>query len=142
MTIDHLLNSRVAVERLQLIANNGRAQMTWVPQAPPLSYVRVRLDMNFLRPGKDVPMAVEAGKAPDRIGVCFTNTDSGLKAGDRLKAVPNDVGLIPVPGMFEIRVIPDVAQDYSSGHHIEIQVVEVSQAVAEGVRPFPGGDDS
>lgn len=140
MTLTHLLNSRVAVERLQLSTSNGRAQMMWVPQGAPLNYVRCRLDLSFLRPGKDVPMAVEAGKAPDRIGVLFCETADGLKAGDRLRSVPNDVGLIPVPGTFEIRTIPDVAQAYSTGHHVEVQIVEVAQAVADADRPFPGGE--
>lgn len=139
MTLTHLLNSRVAVERLQLSTSNGRAQMMWIPQPAPLNYVRCRLDLNFLRPGKDVPMAVEAGKAPDRIGVMFCEIADGIKAGDRIRAVPNDIGLIPVPGTFEIRVIPDVAQAYSAGHHVEVQIVEVAQSVAEGAREFPGG---
>lgn len=139
MPISHLLNSRVAVERLQMATHNGRAQMIWVTQPAPLNYVRCRLDLNFLRPGKDVPMAVEAGKAPDRIGVLFAEPDCGLKAGDRIRAVPNDVGLIPQPGVFEIRVIPDGAQAYSAIHHIEIQIVEVAQQMA-APREFPGGD--
>lgn len=141
MTITHLLNSRVAVERLQLLTKNGRAQNLWVEQPAPLNYVLCRLDLNFLRPGKDIPMAVEAGKAPDRMGVLYCEPNAGFKSGDRLRAIPNDVGLIPQPGTFEIRVIPDPAQDYSAVHHLEIQIVEVAQAIADGARPFPGGEE-
>lgn len=139
MTITHLLNSRVAVDRLQLSTKDGRADTIWVAQPEPLNYVRCRLDLSFLRPGKDIPQAVEAGKAPDRIGVLFCEPDAGFRSGDRLRAIANDVGLIPQPGTFEIRVIPDPAQDYSQVHHIEIQIVEVSQNFIDSTRPFPGG---
>lgn len=135
--ISHLLNSRVAVQRLRMVTNDGRSQMIH-EDVIGMSYVPVRLDMVFLRPGKDVPLAVEAGKAPDRIGICFAEPNSGLRAGDRITAVPNTVGQIPVPGTFDIRVIPDLPQDYSKAHHQEIQVVEVAQAFTDPIRPFPG----
>lgn len=138
--LTHLLNSRVEIERLQLSTSNGRAQMMWIPQPSPLNYVRCRLDLNFLRPGKDVPMAVEAGKAPDRIGVLYAETTAGFRAGDRVRAVANDIGVIPQPGTFEIRVIPDVAQAYAVGHHVEIQIVEVAQPMADASRPFPASE--
>ncbi len=138
MSYDGLLNSRVAVSRLQLITDDGRAQMVWIDE-PTLTYVPCRLDLTFLRPGKDVPMPVEAGKAPDRSGICFARIDSGLKAGDRLTAVPNDSGQLPVTGIFDIRVIPDQVLGFSNAHHQEIFVVEVSQDFSDAVRPFPGG---
>lgn len=138
MSISHLLNSRIMVRRLSLITEDGRAEMIYTNQPYPLNYVPVRLDLTFLRPGKDVPMPVEAGKTPDRIGICFAETNSGLRAGDRITAITNDYGVIPVPGTFDIRVIPDVAQDFFGGHHVEIQIVEVAQAFMDSVRPFPG----
>lgn len=141
MTFAGLLNSRVKVSRLELVTDNGRAQMIYVDQSEPLNYVKVRLDLTFLRPGKDVPLAVEAGKAPDRIGVCFCFPDSGFRAGDRLTAVPNDFGKMPVTGTFDIRSIPDEAQAFSEQHHIEVQVVEVSQKFSDDVRPFPGVEE-
>lgn len=141
MSISHLLNSRVAVSRLSQITQDGRSQWIYVDQPAPLNYIKVRLDMVFMRPGKDIPMAVEAGKAPDRMGICFAEVGSGLQAGDRITAIPNDSGAIPVPGTFDIRVIPDIPIDYSSGHHQEIQIVEVSQAFSDSVRPFPGGGE-
>lgn len=137
MTISHLLNSRVAVSRLSSITSEGRVSWVWT-DVPELAYVRVRLDLNFLRPGKDAPMPVEAGKAPDRIGVCFYEADAGLKSGDRIRAVTNDIGQLPVPGTFEMKQVPDVAQDYSGGHHCEVQITEVSQAFVDAARPFPG----
>lgn len=100
-----------------------------------------RLDLTFVRPGKDQPPAVVAGRAPDRVGVLYYDPitdDSGvplIKAGDRVAMVSG-----PIFGTFEIRVIPDVAQDYTGAHHVEVQVVEVSQALAPpSPTPFPGG---
>ena len=99
-----------------------------------------RLDLMHVRPGKDQPAAIVACGAPDRVGVLFydpVTDDSGVplvRAGDRIQCIAG-----PVFGTFEIRVIPDVAQDYVGAHHVEVQVVEVSQALAAPTpTPFPG----
>jgi hypothetical protein len=102
-----------------------------------LDRVYCRLDLTFVRPGKDQPPAYEAGKAPDRVGVLFCDSTAGLLAGDLIVAVPNDYGMIPLPGTFEIRVIPDQAQDYMGAHHIEVQIIETSQKL---VGVFPGSE--
>lgn len=102
--------------------------------------LKCRLDLLFVRPGKDQPMPIVAGRAPDRIGVCYydlaTDADNVplVLAGDRLKCVAG-----PIFGTFDIRVIPDVAQDMIGAHHIEVQVVEVSQMLRPGSpTPYPG----
>lgn len=130
----HLFNSVVRVERIQLVVTDGTASMDWAQATDPdpntqalLERLPGRLDMNFLRPGKDIAPAPEAGKAPDRLGVFFTYPFAPIKAGDRLVAIENDWGLIPVKGTFEIRVIPDEAQDFSKTHHLEVQVIETNQ---------------
>lgn len=99
-----------------------------------------RLDLQLVRPGKDAPAPIVAGRAPDRVGVCFFDlaTDVNgvplVRAGDRLKCVSG-----PIFGTFDIRVIPDVAQDLIGAHHVEVQVVEVSQQLQPGSpTPFPG----
>jgi hypothetical protein len=102
--------------------------------------LQCRLDLTFLRPGKDQPAPVVAGRAPDRTGVCYfdpapdANGASLVKAGDRLQCVSG-----PVFGTFEIRLIPDVAQGLTGAHHIEVQVVEVSQMLKPGTSPTPFG---
>jgi hypothetical protein len=105
--------------------------------------LQCRLDLTFLRPGKDQPAPVVAGRAPDRTGVCYfdpspdANGASLVKAGDRLLCVEG-----PVYGTFEIRLIPDVAQSLIGAHHIEVQVVEVSQMLKPGSpTPFPGSPE-
>jgi hypothetical protein len=102
--------------------------------------LQCRLDLLFVRPGKDAPAPIVAGRAPDRIGVCYFDLATGssgaplVLAGDRLECVAG-----PIFGTFELRQVPDVGQDMIGAHHIETQVVEVSQQVASGsLRPFPG----
>ena len=103
--------------------------------------IACRLDLQFTRPGKDAPMPLVAGRAPDRMGVLFFDMPadaSGLplvKAGDRFQLVSG-----PVTGTFELRQVPEIAQDYVGGSHCEVQAVEVSQALQPGsYQPFPGG---
>lgn len=99
-----------------------------------------RLDIGFTRPGKDQLAPLVAGRPPDRVGVCYydiVSDASGVPivlAGDILVCVAG-----PIIGSWQIRNIPDVAQDYTGGHHIEVQVIEVSQSLGSGsVTPFPG----
>lgn len=130
--MEHLYASTVKAQETQTIVQDGMATVAWVDLPAPLDSFRCRLDLLFLRPGKDAPPAQEAGVAPDRIGVMFCNASLPLKAGYRIVTLTG-----PVTGTFDIRVVPDVAQDYSSGHHIEVQIIETPQQIA-GV--FPGGD--
>lgn len=102
--------------------------------------LQCRLDLHLVRPGKDAPAPLVAGRAPDRVGVAFFDLAPGpsgaplVLAGDRLECVAG-----PIFGTFDIRVIPDVAQDLVGGHHIEVQVIEVSQMLQPGSpTPFPG----
>lgn len=140
--MDHLFNSAVRVERLQLEVTDGVASMNWqqatdadVALNAMLAYLRCRLDMNFIRQGKDIPMAPVAGKAPDRIGVMFTYPYAPIKAGDRIVTIDNEKNEQPVVGTFEIRAIPDEAIAFSSRHHIEVQVVETNQDLDGGEWP-------
>lgn len=129
-----LLNSAVRVERMQLTVVDGRAVMDYAQATDEdpvandmLQFLKCRLDMNFIRQGKDIPQAPVAGRAPDRIGVMFTYPYAPIRAGDRIVAIPNEQGRIPVKGTFEIRAIPDEAIAYSDQHHIEVQILETGQ---------------
>lgn len=99
------------------------------------------LNIGLVRPGKDAPAPYVAGRAPDRVGVVFYDCAADImgvpfvKAGDRLQAIAG-----PVYGIWEIRMIPDVEQDLIGAHHMECQIIEVSQAIQPGsITPFPGG---
>ena len=136
--MEHLFNSAFRVERLQLVVTDGVPTMDYAQATDEdpaldamLQFLKARLDMNFIRQGKDIPEAPVAGRAPDHIGVLFTYAYAPLRAGDRLVAIPNEQNKIPVPGTFDIRVMPDVAIDFSDAHHIEVQVIEVGQELTE-----------
>jgi hypothetical protein len=126
--MDHLFSSVVRAERLQPSMVDGQVVIDWTPS--PLAgsqWIKCRLDLNFLRPGKDIPAPINAGVRPDRIGVMFTYADAPIMEGDRIVTIPNEFGKMPVTGTFEIKTIPDEALDYNSAHHIEVQVVEAAQ---------------
>lgn len=124
--MDHLYSSVVKIQRLTKTRNDdGVTETSWVDQPSPLNAIRCRLDLNFLRPGKDIPPAYEAGTAPDRIGVMFCRAGLPLRAGDRVVTVSG-----PVEGTFDLKVIPDVAVGYATAHHIEVQIVETVQNLA------------
>jgi hypothetical protein len=97
-----------------------------------------RLDIGFVRPGKDQLAPLVAGRPPDRVGVCYydiASDSSGVpivRAGDQLVCVQG-----PVFGTWQVRNVPDVAQNYPGGHHIEVQVIEVSQSLISGTTPMP-----
>lgn len=126
----HLYASTVRIERMTMTATNGVPTSDWATVEGGES-VPCRLDLNFLRPGKDIPQAPVAGRAPDRIGLMFCDSDTPIRAGDRIVAIPGDDGTTPIEGTFEIRVIPDLAMGYSAPHHMEIQILETNQALGD-----------
>lgn len=136
----HLFASRVEVLRLSGTLVRGNPIMTWVRVTDVLDLslgvpgeLLCRIDLQFQRPGKDQPMPVVAGRAPDRLGVLFCSITPSLLAGDRLHCIAG-----PVNGTFEIRTIPDPALNNTAAHHLEVQVVEVAQSLT-GPQVFPGG---
>jgi hypothetical protein len=136
----HLYNSRVVVEELSGDFDAGTPTYTWVRSVaildPALGVpgeLMCRLDLNFIRPGKDQPQPIVAGRAPDRMGLMLFDATAGIKAGQRIRVIDG-----PAAGAtFEIRAVPDPAQGFSDTHHMEVQVIEVAQQL-RGV--FPGTD--
>lgn len=139
------IESPSVVEILRSVTTriNGSARVQWLPLSqlvggelfglsprrpvgePVLGgQLAVRFDLHFVRPGAAQPAPPVAGVMPDRVGVLFADVSAvgQLKAGDRVRCVSG-----PIDGTFEIRVIPDVAVGYTVGHHVEVEVVEVSQ---------------
>jgi hypothetical protein len=136
----HLYNSRVEVEELAGDFINGTPSYTWAKLGLVIDAslgvpgeMLCRLDMTFQRPGKDQPQPIVAGRAPDRIGLLFYDYSDAIKAGHRLRVIAGPL----IGGVFELRAIPDVAQAYSAGHHMEVQVMEVAQNLAG---TFPASD--
>lgn len=134
--ITHLFNSKITVWRQSMFTEDGVGTVVYIEH--PEMIQNVRLDPLFLRPGKDIPTPSQAGRAPDRVGVMFASVSAGFMAEDVIVAIPNDVGVIPVPGTFQILTIPDIAVGYAAPHHMEVQIVETAQALIDPIRPFPG----
>lgn len=131
----HLFHTRAEVLRLSQARVNGVPQMTW-QKVPAIvdkwlgvsGEMKCRIDLSYVRPGKDQPMPVVAGRAPDRVGLMFLSATKYILAGDRIHCVAG-----PIRGTFEIRAMPDVAADFFVAHHMEVQIVEVAQEMKPNV---------
>lgn len=129
----HLYASRV--ELYELIRETGTGTSptgTWTkvtdmvdPLLGVAGEMKCRLDLGFIRPGRDTPAQPVAGRALDRVGVLFCDLSPYLRAGMRVRCVQGDVY-----GMFEIRVVPDLSPDMNAVRHIEVQVVECAQSLS------------
>lgn len=124
-----LFNTRVEVLRLSLDMSDGLPQQTWNkldsiidPFLGEPGEMMCRIDLQYQRPGKDQPMPVVAGRAPDRVGLMIFDATDAIRAGDRFHCVQG-----PIQGTFEIRAMPDPAAGYSQAHHMEVQIIEVAQ---------------
>jgi hypothetical protein len=131
----HLFSSVVKAEQMVLSQANGIRSTSWAPagstedEKAMLAWIPCRIDLQFVRPGKDAPVAIQAGQAPERFGILFCGDEyyGVLRPGMRLVTIDNAIGQQPVRGIFDLRAIPDLAQDFSRGHHIETQVFEMLQ---------------
>lgn len=125
-----LYNTHCEVLRLSVQMQDGLAIQTWQkidaivdPFLGVPGEMMCRLDQLFQRPGKDQPQPLVAGRAPDRVGLLFFDPTLDIKSGDRVHVLDG-----PVQGTFELRVMPDPAQQYGAlAHHMEVQVIEVAQ---------------
>lgn len=133
----HLYSSQMEVLRISGTLTDGTGVVAWTkvpyvldPELGIPGELMCRIDLAFVRPGKDLPMALASGRALDRVGVLFCDTTEELRAGDRLRDIAG-----PVHGTFELRSMPDPAIDFAGAHHLEVQVVEVAQSL----QYFPSG---
>jgi hypothetical protein len=124
--VEHLFPSRVEVLETGDTFVDGRPHYGWAV-VEGLESVPCRIDLTFMRAGKDTPPIIEAGRAPDRVGVAFFSpkVQGKIKPGQRIKTIRG-----PVDGTFSIDVLPDPAVDMSRLHHYEIGVREVSQVIS------------
>ena len=102
-----------------------------------------RLDLNFLRTGKDQLWLNSVGKPDDRTGVLFLMPNAPVQVGMRAVMVRGP------KGTFQLRGSIDEAWDFDSLDHLEVGVVEVStlqwreerSQVPAGTPPMGGGAD-
>jgi len=126
----HLFNSRVEVlEAITDIVDGARMQ-SWAKSSDQFDSMAAngemwcRLDLIFLRPGKDQPAPIVAGRTPDRTGILYCSFTPALKGGQIIRCLEGPY----VGSSFLLKMRPDAAQAFSSAHHIEVQVFEVAQA--------------
>ncbi len=138
----HLFNSQVEVLRWAVVMENGVPTGSWERVDTILDRrlgvsgeLRCRLDLNFLRPGKDLPAPAVAGRSMDRVGLMLFSADVALRSGDRIRCVSG-----PIDGTFELRNNPDAAAGYGPArHHFEVQVIEVAQKNEQAMRVMHDG---
>jgi len=126
----HLFSSRVEIlEAITDIVDGARVQ-AWNKSTANFDAtcapgeMKCRLDLIFLRPGKDQPAPIVAGRSPDRTGVMYCSYTPALQSGQIIKVLSG-----PYTGAsFLLKMRPDEAQAFSKTHHIEVQVFEVNQA--------------
>lgn len=126
----HLFSSQVEIlESVTDVIDGARVQ-TWQKSLAnfdsmcPAGEMRCRLDLIFLRPGKDQPAPIVAGRTPDRTGILYCSNNTALRGGQIIKVIRG-----PYTGAsFLLKMRPDEAQGFSGSHHIEVQVFEVAQA--------------
>jgi hypothetical protein len=126
----HLFNSTVEIlESVTDVVDGARVQ-TWQKSTAKFDpmcargEMKCRLDLIFLRPGKDAPSPIVAGRTPDRTGIMYCSYTPNLRGGQTVKVIKGP----HVGASFLIKMRPDEAQDFSGTHHIEVQVFEVAQA--------------
>jgi hypothetical protein len=126
----HLFPNKVEIlESVADVVDGARVQ-TWQKSTQSFDPVcapgemKCRLDLTFLRVGKDAPAPMVAGRTPDRTGVMYCTYTPALQAGQIIKVISG-----PHTGAsFMLKMRPDEAQDGVGTHHIEVQVFEVNQA--------------
>jgi hypothetical protein len=126
----HLFNTRVEILEAVTEVVDGARMQTWQKSTAQFDNMAAsgemwcRLDLIFLRPGKDQPAPVVAGRTPDRTGILYCSYTPALKSGQIIKCLEGpDTG-----ASFLLKMRPDGAQGFSRVHHIEVQVFEVAQA--------------
>lgn len=133
MISPYLMPSIVAVMRPRMITTDGIMTASWA-EVPGMERVRCRIEVGFYRPGKDMPMPVQAGRAPDRPAVYWVAPTTDVQPGDHFRCISG-----PVLGTWLVRTAPDRAQGMQNLHHLEGQCIEVAPSVAQG--SFPAGED-
>jgi len=126
----HLFPTRVEILEATTDIVDGARVQAWAKSSAkfdntlPPGEMLCRLDLIFLRPGKDQPAPIVAGRTPDRTGIMFCSNTPALKGGQIIKCVqgPN------TGASFLLKMRPDEAQGFSAAHHIEVQVFEIAQA--------------
>lgn len=134
-----LFNSTATIARLDPVVSDGKMTATYPtvndivdPFLGIPGTMKCRIDVFHQRPGKDAPIPIEAGRAPDRTAIMYCSVTPNLKAGDYVTMTDGPY----VGSRWLIKTVPDVAQNMKIGHHIEVQIIEIPSALM--MNTFPG----
>lgn len=122
MSYAALLDHRVTILRYSTQIVDGVEQ--YVPRTIATG-VRCRLDLQFIRSGRDPQWTPEAGRVEDRTGVAFFLSDANVKPGDRIQVTRGPAGTFQVEGN-----VDQVFGRRGRIHHLECGVKEVPGPVA------------
>jgi hypothetical protein len=93
--VRHLYHTRAELQRLSLQMKNNVPQQVWEkiddivdPYLQVPGEMMCRIDLVYQRPGKDLPLPITAGRAPDRVGVLYfdpTDPAAGYSAAHHME---------------------------------------------------------
>lgn len=117
MSFRALLVHRCDLYDLQTSDRDGSPVTTYVKVNP--FPIPCRIDLNFIRSGKDAMWLPSVARPEDRTGVMFFLPSAPLKAGIRAKITRGPKGI------FQLKGAIDEAWDFDSLDHLEVGVAEV-----------------
>jgi|SRR5690242_6951124 hypothetical protein len=123
MSFKSLLKHRCEVIRLQETFIDGMPVHSWSVVA---TNVKLFLDLNFVRLGKDPTWTAEAGRPTTRTGVAFFLKGAPIKNGDRIRVTKGPTGT------FTLEAAVDESWQPNQLHHLEVSVQEVPGQIATG----------
>lgn len=119
--MEHTLAHTADILELRPVYSRGAAAYDWTVIH---EEIPCRLDLAFIRQGKDPGYVQEAGRAADRNGVLFAMPDAPFRPGQRIE--------IHAPGnpwldgsRFDLGGAVDLAMTLDELHHIEMAATEV-----------------
>lgn len=121
-----MLRHRGRVKRLVETQVGGMPVHAYEVVGDPDRPLRVFLDLNFIRKGKDPSWTPEAGRPADRAGVLFLMGDADVKNGDRIEMTSGPAGT------FQMDMAIDEAWRPDARHHLEVFVKEVPRQITKG----------
>jgi hypothetical protein len=121
MSLNSMLAHRCTIIRTVESNEDGALIYQWQPIA---TNVRLFLDLNFVRMGKDSLWVEAAGRPKDRSGVAFFQGTAPIKSGDRIEMTRGPEGTFSIEGAL------DEAWKPTRKHHLEIGVLEVATSLS------------
>lgn len=122
MSYRSLLVHRADVQRFDSVLVDGSEQ--YLPKRVAVR-LPCRIDLQYIRMGKDPQWTPEAGRPEDRTGVAMFLPGADVRTGDRLQMVRGPAGTFLVDGS-----VDEILGGRGRVHHLEVAVKEVPGPLA------------